>query len=81
MHYNQDDIKKRVEKVLESIRPYLKEDGGDVKYHSFEENNGTLVLQLLGACADCPLHMMTFRAGIERLIIHEIPEIKRIEKL
>ncbi len=75
-----DNMKNRVELILEDIRPYLQEDGGDVEFHTYEPENGTLVLKLLGACATCPLHMMTLRAGIERLILHYIPEIKRIEK-
>ncbi len=73
-------IQDKVEAILKDIRPYLQEDGGDVAFVDFEEHNGTLVLDLLGACKDCPLHMMTLRAGIERLILNELPQIKRVEK-
>jgi Fe-S cluster biogenesis protein NfuA len=75
-----ESIKEKVEKILIDIRPYLHEDGGDVEFVNFEEDNGTLVLRLLGSCAKCPLHMMTLRAGIERLILHAIPEVRRVEK-
>jgi len=74
-----DDLRTRVEKVLKIIRPYLSEDGGGVEFVRFEEDSNTLVLSLTGNCKDCPLSIMTLRAGIEKLIIKNIPEIRRIE--
>ncbi len=71
----------RVEELLNKARPYLAIDGGGVEFVDFEEDNGVLVLKLLGNCADCPLSMMTLRAGIERLILNNISEIKRVEKI
>ena len=42
-------------------------------------DEGIVELKLLGSCNTCPLRPMTLRAGIERALMHEIPEIKRIE--
>ncbi len=64
----------RVEDLLNKARPFLANDGGGVEFIDFEEDKGVLVLKLLGNCADCPLSMMTLRAGIERLILNNISE-------
>lgn len=72
--------KNKVEQVLESVRPFLRADKGDVELVNIYDN-GIIELKLLGACADCPLSMMTLRAGIERALMKEIPEIKRVESI
>lgn len=74
------DIEEKILAVLEKIRPYLQIDGGDVEFVSVDEN-GIVELKLIGACKDCALKPMTLRAGIERAIMHEVSEIKRIECL
>lgn len=71
----------RVEELLNKARPYLAIDAGGVEFVDFEEEQGVLVLKLIGNCADCPLSMMTLRAGIERLILNNISEVKRVEKI
>ncbi len=75
---NTAEIVAKINTVLEKIRPYLHIDGGDVTLVKVDEN-GIVELKLLGACNTCPLKPMTLRAGIERALMHEIPEIKRIE--
>jgi len=70
--------KQNVEDVLNKVRPYLQIDGGDVELISINDN-GIIELRLLGSCKECPLSMMTLRAGIERALMNEIPSIKRIE--
>ncbi len=67
-----------VEMVLKKVRPYLHIDGGDVEVTGIKEG-GIIEVRLLGSCKDCPLSMMTLRAGIERTLMQEIPTIKRIE--
>lgn len=69
-----------VEKVLIKIRPYLMLDGGNVELVKIKEN-GIVEVCLTGSCKDCPLRMMTLRAGIERALMHEIPDVKRIESV
>jgi Fe-S cluster biogenesis protein NfuA len=71
-------MKERVEKVLDSIRPYLQADGGDVKFVRMLPD-GVLELQWVGTCQICPMSQLTLRAGVERVILKEIPEIKRVE--
>jgi Fe-S cluster biogenesis protein NfuA len=75
---NTAEIVGKINAVLDKIRPYLHIDGGDVTLVKVDEC-GIVELKLLGACNTCPLKPMTLRAGIERALMHEIPEIKRIE--
>ncbi len=68
----------KIHSVLNSIRPFLKADGGDVEFVKLLPE-GIVEVKLLGACFDCPLSQMTLRAGIERALLNEIPEIRRVE--
>ena len=68
----------RIERCLDTVRPYLRMDGGDVRYLRFREN-GTVELQWVGTCLTCPMSMMTLRAGLERALMRDIPEIQRVE--
>ena len=71
---------KNIEEVLSRIRPHLQIDGGDVEVVSIESD--TIVkVRLLGACNTCPLNLMTLRAGIERTLMLEFPQIVRIESV
>ncbi len=72
--------KHKVEAILESIRPYLHEDNGDVELVDIKED-GIVEVKLLGACAECPLSTMTLRAGVERELMNKIPEIRRVESV
>lgn len=70
----------KVEQVLKRIRPYLQEDEGDVQLININENN-IVEIKLLGTCSECPLSPITLRAGIERALVNEIPQIKRVEAI
>jgi len=74
------DLLKRVENALDTIRPYLETDGGNV---AVEEITSDFVvrLRLLGACGSCPMSMMTLKAGIEQAIKKAVPEIMRVEAI
>lgn len=69
-----------VERALSKIRPHLQVDGGDVEVVSIEDNS-IVKVRLLGACNSCPLNLMTLRAGIERSLMLEFPDIIRIESV
>ncbi|MBK7104064.1 MAG: NifU family protein [Ignavibacteriae bacterium] len=66
--------------TLESIRPFLNEDNGDIEFVNITED-GIVEVKLLGACADCPMSTMTLRAGVERALLKAIPQIKRVESI
>ncbi|MBI1223586.1 MAG: NifU family protein [Bacteroidetes bacterium] len=69
-------IKDKVEEVLDSLRPFLKADGGDVELVEIVDD--TVRLRLLGACSNCSMSNMTMKAGIEEGIKKAIPEIRQV---
>lgn len=70
--------KEDVLKTIESIRPYLQADDGDIELIDITED-GIVKVKLTGACAICPMFLMTLRAGVERSLMKHVPGIKRIE--
>ena len=74
----ENELLERVEKAIDSIRPYLKDDGGDVKILEITEEK-KVVLELLGACASCSMSPSTMKAGIEEAVKRAVPEITAIE--
>ena len=79
---NEDvDARAKIEAVLQSIRPALQSDGGDVEFIDFDEEDGIVQLRLMGACGSCPVSTLTLKQGIERRIIMAVPEVKGINAL
>jgi len=74
------DLKFKVEEALNTIRPYLEADGGNVEVVEITSNN-VLRLELTGACKTCNMSHMTMRAGIEETIKKAVPEITAIESV
>jgi Fe-S cluster biogenesis protein NfuA len=66
-----------IEQALDTVRPYLKADGGDVKFIEFTEDQ-TVVLELLGSCQSCPMSAMTFKAGLEESIRKAVPTVNKV---
>lgn len=71
---------KKIEDALETIRPYLHADGGDVALIEVTEDN-TVRLELKGACKTCSMSMMTMKAGIEETIRRAVPDVKAVEAI
>jgi Fe-S cluster biogenesis protein NfuA len=65
-------------KALESMRPFLQSDNGDVELVEVSDD-GIVKVKLLGECKECPLSVMTLRAGIERSLMQQVPGVRRIE--
>ncbi len=65
-------------KAIDSIRPYLQADDGDIELVEITED-AIVKVKLVGACAICPMFSMTLRAGVERSLMKQVPGIKRIE--
>jgi Fe-S cluster biogenesis protein NfuA len=76
-----NDLHARIEKALEFCRPYLAIDKGGIELVTIDEVAGIAEVRFTGACQTCPMKIMTLRAGIERAIMFEAPEIKRIEEV
>ena len=71
-------MEEEIQKALESIRPYLQADDGDVELVEVTDD-GIVKVKLTGDCENCPMSGMTLRAGIERALLRQVPSIKRIE--
>jgi Fe-S cluster biogenesis protein NfuA len=74
------EMKEEVNKALDSIRPYLQADNGDIELVEVT-NEGIVKVKLTGACDVCPLSVLTLRAGIERSLLRQVPGIKRVESV
>ena len=72
------NLQERVEQALDSIRPYLETDGGNVSVEEITADN-VVKLKLLGSCASCAMSIMTFKAGLEQAIKKAVPEITGVE--
>ena len=73
----QDELKIKVEKALEEIRPFLQSDGGDITLVSIE--NGNLVkVRLEGNCVGCNVNQMTLKSGVEMTIKKHAPQIEQV---
>jgi len=70
-------MKEKVEEVIQSIRPRLQADGGDIELIGVED--GVVKVRLQGACHGCPGAQMTLKLGVERLLREKIPEVKSVE--
>ncbi len=74
------NLRERVQEVLDTIRPNLQADGGDVELLNVTDE-GIAQVRLQGACHGCPMAAMTLQMGIERILKNEIPEVKGVENV
>jgi Fe-S cluster biogenesis protein NfuA len=72
-------MEERIKAVLETIRPALQADGGDVEFVDFRE--GVVTVRMTGACGNCPMSLMTLKQGIEKRLRAEIPEVEAVEQV
>ena len=77
---NLKEIEKKIVKILdEKIRPAVAKDGGDIKFKEFKD--GIVKVQLQGSCSGCPSSTMTLKQGVQNLLCHYLPEVKKVEAL
>jgi len=70
--------KEKVRLSMDKIRPSLQADGGDVELVEVTDD-GVVKVRLTGACAGCPMSQMTLKAGVERMLKQDVPEVKSVE--
>lgn len=63
------------------VRPAIMEDGGDIEYRGFNEDDGVVQVKLKGSCRGCSSSTVTLKSGIERMLMHYIPEVKGVEQV
>ncbi len=72
------NLSEQVEEALDTIRPFLETDGGNVSVEEITSDD-VVRLRLLGSCGSCPMSIMTMKAGIEQAIMKAVPQIKAVE--
>lgn len=72
-------LRQKVEAALDQIRPAIEMDGGIVELADITD--GIAYVNMKGACGSCPSSTMTLKAGIERIVMEQVPEIKGVEAL
>ena len=77
---NKEELSKKVMNVLEQIRPYLQQDGGDIRFVELTDDH-IVNVELQGACGSCPYSLMTLKNGVETAVIKAIPDIKSVESI
>ena len=73
------EIEKKITLALDELRPFLKDDGGDVEFVNINSSN-EISLRLIGACKDCSMSKTT-TAGIKNAIKQAVPEVNEINIL
>ena len=71
-------IPQRILGALDSIRPALQIDGGDVEFVDYDHQDGVVQIRLTGACGGCPISSVTVKHGIERRIRAAVPEVREV---
>lgn len=67
---------KKIKEVIETLRPFLVSDGGDIEFVKYE--NDIVYINMLGACANCHMLDLTLKEGIEAAIKEEVPSVKEV---
>ncbi len=75
---DKEDLMTSVESALDSVRPHLAVDGGDVELVDITAE-GVAIIRWLGACRSCHMTQMTLKAGIEDVVRSKVPSIKAVE--
>jgi Fe-S cluster biogenesis protein NfuA len=75
-----DILETKVKEVIESIRHYLQEDGGDVQFVNMTDDK-VVYVELQGHCGSCPHAMATLKNGVEAAVKDVVPEIVSVERI
>ncbi|MCI8569298.1 MAG: NifU family protein [Bacilli bacterium] len=73
------EIELKIIALIDKIRPFLINDGGNIEFIKYEDN--IVYVSLSGACKDCAMIDITLKDGIEDLIINEIEEVKEVRNI
>lgn len=70
------DLLERIEATINRIRPYIRQDGGDIQLVDYQD--GVVTVRMLGACAGCFMASTDISEGIETILVEEIPEVTKV---
>ena len=66
------DLNKKIEdikEVIDTIRLYIQQDGGDLEFVDYKDN--VVTIKLLGACVGCSMTDFTYKDGVESILKDE----------
>lgn len=69
-------VEEKIKKIIDEIRPYLMNDGGNIEFIKYENN--IVYIRLSGACKECQMIDFTLKDGIESAIKEEFPEVVEV---
>ena len=73
-----NEVIDKINEVLDTkVRPAVAKDGGDITFKSFKD--GVVTVELKGSCSGCPSSIMTLKQGVQNLLCHYVPEVKKVE--
>lgn len=73
-------MREDVEKALEKVRVYIRQDGGDIELVDVTED-GVVKVKLTGACVGCPFSAMTLTQGVQKSLMEQVPGVKKVENV
>jgi Fe-S cluster biogenesis protein NfuA len=78
MSENNSELEQKVKNIIDQVRPYLQQDGGDIKFVNITDEM-VVNVELMGACGACPYSTMTLKNGVENAVMKALPQIKSVE--
>lgn len=73
-----NEVIDKINEVLDTkVRPAVAKDGGDITFKSFKD--GVVTVELKGSCSGCPSSIMTLKQGVQNLLCHYVPGVKKVE--
>lgn len=78
MKKNREQIVEEIKDVIDSIRFYVNQDGGDLEFVSYNHETGEVTIKILGACIGCALIDVTYKDGLETILINEVEGVKSV---
>lgn len=75
------DIIENIKFVLNKIRPFIINDGGNVEFVKFDKKNGIVYVKLTGNCANCSYADFTIKDTIEEVLVSEIPDVLEVKQI
>jgi Fe-S cluster biogenesis protein NfuA len=75
------EVLQRIERTLDSLRPYIASHKGSVEVVDFDDVEGRLLLRLGGTCHGCSASTITLKQGIETRLRALVPEVKLVEAI
>jgi Fe-S cluster biogenesis protein NfuA len=71
-------MRQLIEKVLETVRPALRMDGGNIELIGVDEKTGVVQVRMQGACVGCPMSQITLKMGVEAALIDAVPGVTEV---